>query len=79
MEFHGKSFNQETLKRKSDLIPKCQEKIKRLKTQGYIEKVNPDETPVSGHVWYLHHFSTQQAKFWVVYDGSAEFRGKSID
>ena len=53
----------ETLKCKSDLIPKYCKKIKRLKTQGYIEKVNPDETPVSGQVWYLPHFLTQQAKF----------------
>ena len=50
-----------------------------MKIQGYIEKVNPDETSVGGKVWYLPHFSTQEAKFRVVYDGSTEFCGKSIN
>ena len=53
-------------------------KIARLKTQGYIAKVNPDEPTISGQVWYLPHFAMQQAKFRVVYYGSAEFRGCSI-
>ena len=46
------------LKHKSELTPKYYEKIKRLKTRGYIEKVDPEETLVSGQVWYLPHFST---------------------
>ena len=53
----------EALKHKSDLILKHCEKLICLKTQGYIEKVKPDETPVSSQVVYLPHFSTQQAKF----------------
>ena len=38
-------------------------KIKRLKNQGYIEKVDPEVTPISGQVWYLSHFSMHPAKF----------------
>ena len=49
-----------------------------MTTQHYIDKVYPDETPVSGQVWDLPHFSTQ-AKFRVVYDGFREFHGKSIN
>ena len=50
-----------------------------MKTQGYIEKVDPEDVTTSGKVWYLPHFATQHAKFRVVYDGSAEFRGRSIN
>ena len=42
------------------LISKYQEKIKRLKFQGYIENVNLDQDYISGRVWYLSHFSTMQ-------------------
>ena len=48
--------------------------LMRLKTQGYIEKVDTEETATSGNMWYLPHFATQQSKFCIVYDGSAEFR-----
>ena len=51
----------------------------RLKTQGYIEKVDPEENTTSGNMWYLPHFITQQSKFRVVYDGSVEFRGRLIN
>ena len=47
-----------------DLAPKYIEKIKRLKEQGYIECVGLLEEGNAGNVWYLPHFSTQQAKFW---------------
>ena len=53
----------ESLKRKSTLIMKDCEKIKQLKTQGYIEKVHPEETMINGLVWYMPHFLMQQAKF----------------
>ena len=58
----------ESLKQKSDLIPKFCEKSKWLKTEGYTKKVDPVQTPISGQVWYVPHFSMQQAKFRVVYD-----------
>ena len=50
----------DTLKRNSDLIPKYCEKIKCLKTRRYIEKINPDETPVSGQVWCLFFHTKSQ-------------------
>ena len=65
--------------RKSERVTKYQAKVTRLKNQGYIEKVDPKELTTSGNMWYLPHFATQQAKFHVVYNGSTEFHGCSIN
>ena len=48
------------------------EKIKRLKNEGYIERVPPDDLLKPGWVWFLPHFATKQEKFRIVYGGSAE-------
>ena len=55
------------------------EKIKRLKDEGYIERVPSDDPLIPGKVWFSPHFSTRQDKFRVVYDGSAEFHNRSIN
>ena len=63
----------------SDARGKYMEKIKRLKDEGYIERVHPDNYQIPGRVWFLPHFATKQEKFRVVYDGSAEFQNQSIN
>ena len=45
-------------KHKPERITKYCEKITRLETQGYVEKVDPKEPTTSGNVWHLLHFAT---------------------
>ena len=67
------------LSKNSDARQTCMEKIKRLRDEGYIEKVHPDNHKMPGPVWFFPHFAMQQEKFRVVYDGSAEFEQHYIN
>ena len=68
-----------TLCNNVDTRGKYIEKIKRLKNEGYIERVPPDDPLKPGRVWFLPYFATTQEKFRVVYDGFAEFQNQAIN
>ena len=46
---------------------------------NYIEKVEINDYEQTDGVWYLPYFATSQAKFRIVYDGTAQFNGTSIN
>ena len=48
-----------SLSKNSDARRKYVEKIERLRDEGYIEKVHPENYQIPGRAWFLPHFATE--------------------
>ncbi len=73
-----------TLKRKPKMEKDYLEFMGTMISKGHATPVPADEVPGdSGHVWYLPHFGVyhpkKPSKVRVVFDGSAEFEGMSLN
>ena len=62
-----------------ELFDKYKSKMHEYLENGYAEKIPASELAPTNVTWYIPHHCTQQSKFRVVFDSSAEFEGTSLN